>query len=105
MVALARKEQVPIFFLRLNQLQVMLVDDSEWRRAVDGTGGILFPIGNEDDIFAALKQIDGLATGTVRRQSPKLREPRFQAFVLTAALLWSVGIGLTCIHPLFRRFP
>ena len=58
-----------------------------------------------ETIMEAIKQIDSEATGRVETREYSVRQPRFMKFALTAAIIWTIAVGLQLTGSMFRTFP
>ena len=103
----AADNEIPVYFIRTAYDQALgeVISDTQWKLAVERTGGKFFPAENEDAILAAIHEIDELAEGRVRVRRYTAHEPRFGPFALAAALLWLTALTLTLGVGHFRRFP
>ena len=101
----ARRNQIPIYFIRTNFGKETYQYDELWGKAVEKTGGKLYPAANEDIILQAISEIDRVATGRIDVARYATRKPLFIPFLMTSGLLWAFAICLTLLFKIFRVFP
>jgi hypothetical protein len=107
LMADARKFRVPVYMIRtaFNTKFGGVTQDALWKAAVEGSGGRFYPAASEDDIFAAIKDIDRLSPGKINVREYTSQQPRFSAYALIAVGLWLTAGLLKLGVPYFRTFP
>jgi hypothetical protein len=98
---------VPLYFVRTRYGREFgtLVSDSEWKDAVEQTGGRFYAASDEGTILQAIRDIDRLGAGRIDLKQYVTQQPMYAPFALIAAALWSLAIALAMTVPMFRRFP
>ena len=103
----ARKNRVPIYFIRVNYEKSLggVDSDSLWKSAVEKTGGKFYPAADENSIIAAIEDIDNAAVGKIDVSRYSSKKPVFRTFLAGALILWSLGGLMFLSLKLFRVFP
>jgi von Willebrand factor type A domain len=103
----ARKANVPVYFIRTGTPPrgAQGISDEAWASAVARTGGKFFSAIDEASIVRAVNEIDRAAVGRVEMKRYSTEQPRFAAFALGAAALWSLALVLRLTTPWFQTFP
>ena len=106
-VARAVAAKVPIYFVRtrFDRGFGSVVSDSQWKEAVERTGGRFYAASNEATLLQAIADIDRVSAGRIDIKTYVSQRPKYRPFALVAAALWSVAIGLAMTVPHFRSFP
>jgi Ca-activated chloride channel family protein len=106
-VRAAVRAKVPIYFVRTRYGREFgtLVSDSEWRAAVEATGGRFYAASDETTILQAIRDIDRLGAGRIELTQYVSQRPMYAPFALIAAALWILATVLATTVPAFRRFP
>ena len=103
----AKKFKVPVFMIRtaFNTKFGGVSQDALWKTAVEASGGRFYPAASEDDILAAIKDIDRLSPGKINVREYTSQQPRFSGYALIAVGLWLTAGLLKLGVPHFRTFP
>jgi Ca-activated chloride channel family protein len=103
----AIRADVPLYFVRTRYGREFgtLVSDSEWKAAVEETGGRFYAASDETAILQAIRDIDRLGAGRIELNQYVRQRPMYAPFALMAAALWSLAAALAMTVPAFRRFP
>jgi hypothetical protein len=103
----AVQAEVPIYFVRTRYGREFgtLVSDTEWKEAVEATGGRFYAAADETAILQAIRDIDRLGAGRIDLTQYVSQRPMYAPFALIAAALWCLAIMLAMTVPAFRRFP
>lgn len=101
----ARKNNISIYFIRTNFGLKSYSSDDLWRKAIEKTGGKLYPAADEDVIFQAISEIDQAATGRIDVARYATKKPLFTPFLTISGLLWTVAGSLFLLFKIFRMFP
>jgi hypothetical protein len=103
----AVRAEVPIYFVRTRYGREFgtLVSDTEWKEAVEATGGRFYAAADESAILQAIRDIDRLGAGRIDLTQYVSQRPMYAPFALIAAALWCLAITLAMTVPAFRRFP
>ena len=106
-LAEARKASIPVYFIRtgLPGRGPQAIPDETWAAAVARTGGKFYNALDETAIIRAVDEIDRRAVGRVEMRRYSTEQPRYAAFALTAAALWSLALLLRLTMPWFQTFP
>ena len=106
-LAAAIATKIPVYLIRTSRGKSFgdVVPDHIWRPAVERTGGRFYAAANEDDVLRAIRDIDRRSPGTIRLKRYVTNQPRFAAFVLAAAGVWTIALLLVLAVPFFRSFP
>ena len=107
LMADARKFKVPVYMIRtaFNTKLGDVPQDKLWKSAVEASGGRFYPVGNEDDILRAVREIDRLSPGRIDVREYTSQRPRFSGYALIAVALWLLAGTLKLGVPYFRTFP
>ena len=102
----AVEAEIPVFMVRTNyeKQEGAVIPDSQWRTAVEKTGGRFYAASDEDSLLHAIQDIDRVSAGTtidVKQYSSQ--QPRFALFALVAAGFWTTAAGLKLGVPLFQK--
>ena len=103
----AVRAEVPIYFVRTRYGREFgtLVSDTEWKEAVEKTGGRFYAASDEAAILQAIRDIDRLGAGRIDLTQYVSQRPMYAPFALIAVALWSLATLLALTVPAFRRFP
>jgi hypothetical protein len=106
-LAEARKANVPVYFIRTGVpgRGQQAIPDAVWAAAVAKTGGKFFNAVDESAIVQAVNEIDRATPGRVEMKRYTTEQPRFTAFAMAAAALWSLALLLRLTLPWFQTFP
>ena len=106
-LAAALAMKIPVYLIRTSRGKSFgdVVPDNIWKPAVEGTGGRFYAAANEGDVLRAIRDIDRRSPGTIQLKRYTTNQPRFAAFVLSAALCWALALLLMLTVPFFRTFP
>jgi Ca-activated chloride channel family protein len=101
----ARKARVPVYLVRTNYAhgEGQIIPDELWRPAVQRTGGKFYAASDEASLLAAIEDIDRVSAGTIQVKQYASQEPRFSAFALVAAVLWTAAAALKLGVPFLQR--
>lgn len=101
----AAKNKIPIYFIRTNFGLLTYSSDELWKKAVEKTGGKLYPAADEEAILQAISEIDRSATGRIDVSRYATKKPLFIPFLTISGLLWTVAGSLFLLFKIFRVFP
>ncbi|MGE0591731.1 MAG: hypothetical protein AB7G23_01250 [Vicinamibacterales bacterium] len=106
-VQAAAQAEVPIYFVRTRFQREFgaLVSDTDWRTAVEATGGRFYAAADEAAILRAIQDIDALGAGEIELNQYVTQTVEFPPFALIAAACWSLAALLKLTIPHLRRFP
>jgi hypothetical protein len=107
LMADARKFKIPVFMIRTayNTKFGGVAQDALWKSAVEASGGRFYAAAAEDDILAAIKDIDRLSPGKINVREYTSQQPRFSGYALIAVAFWLTAGLLKLGVPYFRTFP
>src|SRR5262249_6388881 len=105
MVAAARKNQVPIYMIRIAATFKLggIPQDPMWKKACEQKGGRFYAAADEDDLFRAIGEVSALTPGRIEVRT--YQQPRFAGFALIAVVLWLGAGALKLGFRQFRVFP
>ena len=88
----AIKAKIPVYLVRINydRSKGQVIPDELWIPAIEKTGGKFYAASNEENLLAAIKDIDAASTGTISVRQYSSQQPRFAVFALIAATLGTV---------------
>jgi Ca-activated chloride channel family protein len=103
----ATAAQIPIYFIRcgLNRKLGDVAADTLWKPAVESTGGRFYAAAGEQDVLAAISDIDRRSAGTIQVKQYATHRPEFMPFALAASLFWLFGVFAKLTVPFFNKFP
>ena len=103
----ARDANIPVYFIRTGTpgRGPQAIPDDVWAAAVAKTGGKFFAATDESAVVRAVNEIDRSAPGRVEMKRYTTEQPRFSAFALGAAALWTLGLLMRLTLPWFQTFP
>jgi Ca-activated chloride channel family protein len=101
----ARNARVPVYLVRTNYAhgEGQIIPDELWRPAVARTGGKFYAASDEASLLAAIEDIDRVSAGTIQVKQYASQEPRFAAFALIAAVLWTAAAALKLGTPYVNK--
>ena len=99
--------KVPIYFVRTRFDRGMgtVVSDTQWKDAVERTGGRFYAASNETALLQAIRDIDRVSVGRIDVKQYVSQRPKYRPFALAALTLWASAAALALAVPMFRSFP
>jgi hypothetical protein len=99
--------KIPVYLIRARRGKRLgdVIPDAIWKPAIEATGGRFYAAASEDDVVAALGDIDRRAAGTIAITRYAVQRPQFRLFAAFAFGLWTLSILLTATISSFRKFP
>jgi hypothetical protein len=106
-VQLAIQAKIPVYFVRTNydRGRGKLIPDELWIPAVEKTGGRFYAADSEENLLAAIREIDQTAAGSIQTRQYSSQQPRFALFAIVAVACWAVSAALKLLVPQFQKLP
>jgi Ca-activated chloride channel family protein len=103
----ATEAKVPVYFVRtrFDRGFGTVVSDTQWKEAVERTGGRFYAASNEETLLQAIRDIDRASVGKIEIKQYVSQQPKYRPFALAALGIWSLAVGLALVVPHFRSFP
>lgn len=101
----ANDMKIPVYLVRINygMSAGKNIPDEVWQPTINASGGRFYPVAQEEDLMAALVDLNKRATGSIEYKTYTSQEPRYASFGLMAAVFWVVGAALKLTVPYFQR--
>jgi hypothetical protein len=99
--------KIPVYFVRTNyeRGKGKVIPDELWMPAVLKTGGRFYAADNEDNLLAAIRDIDRVSAGTIQTRQYSSQRGRLAPFALIAMLCWTTAVGVKLLVPQFQKLP
>lgn len=101
----ANDAKIPVYLVRINygMSAGKNIPDEVWQPTINASGGRFYPVAQEEDLLAALDDINKRATGSIEYKTFSSQEPRFASFGLMAVAFWVAAAMLKLSMPYFQR--
>jgi hypothetical protein len=107
MMLQARRNKIPIYMLRTAAKMKLgqVPQDQIWKDAMERTGGRFYPVSDEQELLAAIRDIDRLSAGRIDVRQYTSERPQFAGYAVIALGFWLTAALLKLAVPHFRTFP
>ena len=101
----ANDAKIPVYLVRINygMSAGKNIPDEVWQPTINASGGRFYPVAQEEDLQAALVDLNKRATGSIEYKTFTSQEPRFASFGLMAVAFWVAAAMLKLGVPYFQR--
>ncbi len=99
--------KIPVYLVRINddRGRGKLIPDELWIPVIERTGGRFYAADNQENLLAAIREIDKVSAGTIQTRQYSSQQSRFALFAFAALVCWSAAATLKLTIPQCQKLP